>query len=67
MAAKASIDRVAGAIRRFRRSEGGNVLLTFGLLLIPLMAAVGAAVDYGRANNYRSQLMAAADAASAGR
>ena len=66
MAAKASIDRVAGAIRRFRRSEGGNVLLTFGLLLIPLMAAVGAAVDYGRANNYRSQLMAAADAASVG-
>ena len=66
MAAKASIDRVAGAIRRFRRSEGGNVLLTFGLLLIPLMAAVGAAVDYGRANNYRSQLMAAADAARVG-
>ena len=66
MAAKASIDRVAGAIRRFRRGEGGNVTLTFGLLLIPLMAAVGAAVDYGRANNYRSQLMAAADAASVG-
>jgi Flp pilus assembly protein TadG len=66
MAAKASIDRVGGAIRRFRRSEGGNVLLTFALLLIPLMAAIGAAVDYGRANNYRSQLMAAADAASVG-
>jgi Flp pilus assembly protein TadG len=66
MTAKAFIDRLRRAICRFRRSERGNVTLTFGILLIPLMAAVGAAVDYARANNYRSQLMAAADAASVG-
>src|SRR5262249_36360779 len=34
--------------------------------LIPVTAAVGAAVDYSRANNLRSQLQAAADAASVG-
>src|SRR5207237_8822551 len=32
----------------------------------PIMSAVGAAVDYSRANNYRSKLLAAADAAAVG-
>lgn len=52
--------------RRFRKAQRGNVLITFALALIPILGAVGAAVDYSRANNIRSQLIAAADAASVG-
>src|SRR2546423_10648690 len=55
-----------GSIRRFGAAKRGNVLLTFALALVPIMGAVGAAVDYSRANNIRSQLIAAADAASVG-
>ena len=38
----------------------------FALALVPITGAVGAAVDFSRANNIRSQLLAAADAASVG-
>jgi Flp pilus assembly protein TadG len=53
-------------VRRLRKARRGNVLFTFALALIPIMGAVGAAVDYSRANNIRSQIIAAADAASVG-
>jgi Flp pilus assembly protein TadG len=49
--------------RRFKAEERGNVTLTFALLLIPLLAAVGSAVDYSRANSMRTALQAAVDAA----
>ena len=49
--------------RRFKTETRGNVVLTFTLLLIPLMGAVGAAVDYSRANSMRTALQAAVDAA----
>lgn len=54
------------SFRRFRTARRGNVVMTFALALIPIMGAVGAAVDYSRANNIRSQILAAADAASVG-
>jgi len=59
-------DHPAAALRRreFRRDRAGNVRLTFALALILIVGAVGAAVDYSRANNFRSQLMAAADSAA---
>jgi Flp pilus assembly protein TadG len=60
------IDKVLGQLRRIRVAQRGNVVLTFALAAIPVVGAVGAAVDYSRANNYRSQLQAAADAASVG-
>jgi Flp pilus assembly protein TadG len=40
--------------------------MTFALALVPIMGAVGAAVDYSRASNIRTQLHAAADAAAVG-
>jgi Flp pilus assembly protein TadG len=61
-----ALDTICTTLQRFCRAERGNVMLTFALTLIPLMGAVGAAVDYSRANNYRSQLQAAADAAAVG-
>jgi len=66
MANNTLADEVRRRFQRFCRADHGNVVLTFALTLIPIMAAVGAAVDYSRANNYRSQLLAAADAASVG-
>jgi Flp pilus assembly protein TadG len=60
------VNRLSAQVRRLRAAEHGNVLLTFALALVPLMGAVGAAVDYSRANNIRTQIQAAADAASVG-
>jgi Flp pilus assembly protein TadG len=51
---------------RFRRDQSGNVTLIFGLALIPVFGAVGAAVDYSNANKVRTALQAAADAATIG-
>lgn len=49
-------------IRRFGADQGGNAMLIFGLSLIPIFGAVGAAVDYSRANSARSAMQAALDA-----
>ncbi|KRQ12155.1 Flp pilus assembly protein TadG [Bradyrhizobium sp. USDA 4503] len=53
-------------ISRFRRDRSGNIAMTFGLAVLPLVVAVGCAVDYSRANQIRSKLISAADAASVG-
>jgi Flp pilus assembly protein TadG len=49
-------------LSRFSRDRRGNVAIIFGLALVPLCAAVGAAVDYSRATAFRTQLMDALDA-----
>jgi Flp pilus assembly protein TadG len=51
---------------RFRRDGAGNVAVLFAVAAIPVISAVGCAVDYTRANQIRSKLIAAADAASVG-
>ncbi|WP_342725160.1 pilus assembly protein TadG-related protein [Bradyrhizobium sp. B097] len=53
-------------VSRFRRDRSGNIAMMFGLALLPLLVAVGCAVDYSRANQIRSKLISAADAASVG-
>lgn len=50
----------------FVTDRRGGVAPMFALVLIPLIAAIGAAVDYSMAAKVRSQLLAAADAASIG-
>ncbi|MGL4637813.1 MAG: pilus assembly protein TadG-related protein [Beijerinckiaceae bacterium] len=47
--------------RRLVRKQDGNVTMLFGLALMPLMAATGAAVDYSRASDARTQLQVAID------
>jgi Flp pilus assembly protein TadG len=47
---------------RFQSSERGNVLITFALLLVPLIGFVGAAVDYSRGNSSKAAMQAAVDA-----
>ncbi|NEW89025.1 pilus assembly protein [Rhodopseudomonas sp. WA056] len=56
----------AEAIARFHRDRRGNIAVIFALVLIPLISAIGCAVDYSRANALRTKLQAAADAASVG-
>ncbi|HVO03505.1 MAG TPA: TadE/TadG family type IV pilus assembly protein, partial [Candidatus Cybelea sp.] len=53
-------------IGRFRKDQRGNIAVIFALACVPLISAVGCAVDYTRATQVQSKLQAAADAASVG-
>lgn len=51
-------------LHRLRRDKRGNVMLLFGLALVPLVFATGMGIDYGRAMRLQTQMEAAADAAA---
>jgi Flp pilus assembly protein TadG len=51
-------------IRRFGRDQRGNMALTFAIVSVPLLTAVGAASDYSLATRMRAKLQSAADAAA---
>ncbi len=53
-------------IGRFRRDRRGNIAVIFAVACVPLISAIGCAVDYTRAVTIRSKLQAAVDAASVG-
>jgi len=57
---------LSGLLARFRRDRAANVAVTFAIVCVPLISAVGCGVDYSRANQIRSKLQAAVDAASVG-
>jgi Flp pilus assembly protein TadG len=46
---------------QFVHNRDGNVALLFGLALLPVMATTGAAIDYSRASDARTQLQNALD------
>ena len=48
----------------FGKDEIGSVALVFGLAILPLLLAVGAAVDYSRAMSLKTKLQSATDAAT---
>jgi Flp pilus assembly protein TadG len=56
--------RLAALISRFRHDEKANIAVIFAIALVPVLTAVGCAVDYSRATRMKSKLQAAADAAS---
>ena len=58
----APLRRLCQFCSRFRRARDGNVAITFALALIPLLAFVGAAIDFSRANSVKASLQAALDA-----
>jgi Flp pilus assembly protein TadG len=62
-----TIDTFALVARRIVRGlldcERGNVATTFALALIPIMASIGAAVDYSRGTSARTAMQAALDSA----
>lgn len=53
-------------VRQFLQDRAGNFGLAFALSAIPIMVAVGAALDYSHALTVRTQLQAAADSAAVG-
>jgi Flp pilus assembly protein TadG len=61
MGTTALIVKLRQGLRQFGTAQGGNVVLTFALTLIPVMGFVGAAVDYSRANSAKAALQAAVD------
>ncbi len=56
------IPAMRSLVRRFAGSERGNTAMIFGLMIVPLIFAVGAAVDYSRAAQRQVQFQAALDA-----
>jgi Flp pilus assembly protein TadG len=58
--------KVLGWINQFRRDRAGNIAIVFALSLVPVMGAVGVGLDFSRASRIRTELIAAADAASVG-
>ena len=61
--AAALLKRARRLVANFGTARGGNVVLTFALATVPVVGAVGAAVDYSRANSAKATLQAAIDAA----
>ena len=51
-------------LRAFRTAQAGNVAIIFALASIPLIAFVGAAVDYSRANSVKAAMQSALDSAA---
>ena len=53
-----------GISRRFSEDRRGNIGIMFALALLPVLATVGAAVDYSNVLRIKSQMQAALDAAT---
>jgi Flp pilus assembly protein TadG len=59
-----SIKRLTRLVQEFRSNARGNVAIIFALVSIPLVALVGAAVDYTRAASARTAMQSALDSAA---
>jgi Flp pilus assembly protein TadG len=56
--------RLRSSAISFGLNRGGNIAPIFAIALVPMLAFVGAAVDYTRANAARSSMQAAMDSAA---
>jgi Flp pilus assembly protein TadG len=56
-------ERFRELVRAFRRGRDGNLAVIFALAAIPVIGAVGAAVDLSKASDVKTQLQNALDAA----
>ena len=61
-----SVRRISDRLRHFRDDRSGNLAIIAALAAIPLVLAIGIAVDYARASAARSDLQSAVDAAVLG-
>src|ERR1022692_4210601 len=52
------------ALRAFRVAHAGNVAITFAFATLPIIAGVGCAIDYSRANSVKVAMQAALDSTS---
>src|SRR5215813_8250833 len=55
-------DSLRRRVRTFRHAKAANVVAIFAISFIPMVAMVGAAVDYSRGNNAKVSMQAAIDA-----
>ena len=53
--------RLRQELARFGSARGGNVVVTFTIMLLPILGAIGAAVDYSNANSVKTAMQAAVD------
>jgi Flp pilus assembly protein TadG len=56
--------RLQQYVSRFCRDRRGNVAIIFAITAIPLISAIGCAVDYSQATRMKAKLQTAADSAS---
>ncbi|HZN31149.1 MAG TPA: pilus assembly protein TadG-related protein, partial [Xanthobacteraceae bacterium] len=59
MTLQSLVNRLHDGWRAFRTAQGGNVVFTFALAMIPMIGFVGAAVDYSRGNSAKAAMQAA--------
>lgn len=59
-----AVEKVRAAKQRFASDRKGTVAMIFTFALLPIVGAVGLAVDYSRAISVRGQLQAAVDGAA---
>lgn len=64
MRARQALSYLLGAMPAFAKANAGNVAITFALALVPLLGAVGTAVDYSRASSIKTAVQSALDAAA---
>ena len=55
---------LSGLMNRFRKDRRGNVAVIFGIACVPLITAIGLAVDYSEATRIKAKMQSAADAAA---
>jgi Flp pilus assembly protein TadG len=64
MSAPRFANRLIALIARFRHDKKANIAIIFTLALIPILTAVGCAIDYTLATRMKAKLQSSADAAS---
>jgi Flp pilus assembly protein TadG len=52
------------SMNRFRRDQRGNIAVIFAIACIPLISALGCAVDYSEATRIKAKMQSAADSAA---
>ena len=57
------LHRFSSTLSAFRKGDSGTVALIFGLAAIPLVLAVGSAIDYSRSSTVENMLQVALDGA----
>ena len=58
--------RLNVTLQNFKSATCGNVTVIFALSIVPVVGAVGAAVDYSQSNSIQAAMQAAADGAALG-
>jgi Flp pilus assembly protein TadG len=64
MALRDGVSFLIRLLERFRRSEHGNIAVIFVITLVPLIAFMGAAVDYSLVSRARTSMQGALDSAA---